>query len=127
MLVDPETQARLPVQPEEPVAPVEPAASETVALDTAAPDDEEYTILVPTTDLSTAGRLIQIAAALMPVHEGEGRGRRLPLGVVEVPEELGLSEGTVPTRIRRQKLGRLVGVNKDEQIELRELVRVHRE
>ena len=30
-------------------------------------DEEEYTILVPTTDMSTAGRLIQVAAALMPV------------------------------------------------------------
>jgi hypothetical protein len=90
-------------------------------------DDEEYTILVPTTDLSSAGRLIQIAAALMPVHEGEARGKVLPLGVVEIPEELGLSSGAVPARLHRQMLGRLRRLNKSPQIELRTLVRVHRQ
>ena len=90
-------------------------------------DDDEYTILVPTTDLSTAGRLIQIAAALMPVHEGEARGKVLPLGVVEIPEELGFSAGAVPARMHRQMLGRLRRVNKSPQIELRTLVRVHRQ
>jgi nucleotide-binding universal stress UspA family protein len=121
MLVDPETQAP---------PPEEPAASPTSANgthDAAAAEDEEYTILVPTTDMSTAGRLIQVAAALMPVHEGEARGRVLPLGVVEIPEELGLSAGTVPARMHRQKLGRLRRVNKSPQIELRTLVRVHRQ
>ena len=58
------------------------------ALQAAAPaDDDQYTILVPTTDLGAAGRLIQVAAALMPVHEGEARGKVLPLGVVEIPED----------------------------------------
>lgn len=118
MLVDPETQA---------LSPAEPATSENGAHDSSAAEDEEYTILVPTTDLSTAGRLIQVAAALMPVHEGEARGRVLPLGVVEIPEDLGLSAGTVPARIHRQKLGRLRRVNKSPQIELRTLVRVHRQ
>jgi glucosyl-3-phosphoglycerate synthase len=120
MLIDPETEA---------LRPGEPAASPTSdngALPPAA-DDEEYTILVPTTDLSTAGRLIQVAAALMPVHEGEARGRVLPLGVVEIPEEIGLSAGTVPARMHRQKLGRLRRINKSPQIELRTVVRVHRQ
>jgi len=90
-------------------------------------DDDQYTILVPTTDLSTAGRLIQVAAALMPVHEGEARGKVLPLGVVEIPEELGLSTGTVPARHHRQMLGRLRRINKSPQVELRTLVRVHRQ
>src|SRR5215213_873590 len=121
MLVDPETQA---LPPEDPAAL---PTTENGAHDTPAAEDEEYTILVPTTDLSTAGRLIQVAAALMPVHEGEARGRVLPLGVVEIPEELGLSAGTVPARIHRQKLGRLRRVNKSPQVELRTLVRVHRQ
>ena len=58
MLVDPDTQAGLATEPATPEngAPDEPGA-----------DDDEYTILVPTTDMSTAGRLIQIAAALMSV------------------------------------------------------------
>src|SRR4051812_22282342 len=91
MLVDPETQARPPEEPG-PVRNSEHAENgalptENGGLSAGAADDEEYTILVPTTDLSTAGRLIQVAAALMPVHEGEARGRVLPLGVVEIPEE----------------------------------------
>jgi glucosyl-3-phosphoglycerate synthase len=134
MLVDPETHA---VPPERPAPALPPELvehldtgvlpAENGSADDSAADDEEYTILVPTTDLSTAGRLIQIAAALMPVHEGEARGRVLPLGVVEIPEEIGLSAGTVPARIHRQKLGRLRRVNKSPQIELRTLVRVHRQ
>ena len=62
---------------------------------------------MPTTDLSTAGRLIQVAAALMPVHEGEARGRVLPLGVVEIPEELGAERrhGAGPASIGRCSVG----------------------
>jgi glucosyl-3-phosphoglycerate synthase len=117
MLVDPDAQTRLVGQP----------AAENGALHTPVPDEEEYTILVPTMDLSTAGRLIQIAAALMPVHEGEARGKVLPLGVVEIPEELGLSAGAIPARHHRQMLGRLRRVNKSPQVELQTLVRVHRQ
>jgi glucosyl-3-phosphoglycerate synthase len=90
-------------------------------------EEDEYTILVPTTDLRAAGRMIQIAAALMPVHEGEARGKVLPLGVVEIPEELGFSAGAIPARIHRQMLGRLRRVRKSPQVELRTLVRVHRQ
>src|SRR5215213_7079290 len=97
------------------------------ATDPAAIDDSEFTILVPTTDLRSAGRLIQLAAALMPVHEGEARGKVLPLGVVEIPEELGFSSGAVPARMHRQMLGRLGRVNKSPRVELRTLVRVHRQ
>jgi nucleotide-binding universal stress UspA family protein len=133
MLVDPETGAAATAEmaPEQNVhLPDGPLADlvdgETNGLASASEEDE-YTILVPTTDLSTAGRLIQIAGALMPVQEGEARGRVLPLGVVEIPEEIGLSAGTVPARIHRQMLGRLRRVNKSPQIELRTLVRVHRQ
>ena len=145
MSVNPEAQADAPdrtspaavdelARPENGVPPDGHAANGVQASDqangatlAAIPEDDEYTILVPTTDLRTAGRLIQIAAALMPVHEGEARGKVLPLGVVEIPEELGLSAGTVPARIHRQMLGRLRRVNKSPQIELRTLVRVHRQ
>jgi nucleotide-binding universal stress UspA family protein len=136
MLVDPDAQARLAAEPatlENGAAPDGQEADQTApvgtngALHAPAPDEEEYTILVPTTDMSTAGRLIQVAAALMPVHEGEARGKVLPLGVVEIPEELGLSAGAIPARQHRQMLGRLRRVNKSPQIELRTLVRVHRQ
>jgi nucleotide-binding universal stress UspA family protein len=136
MLVDPDAQARLATEPAttengavadgqaaDPLAP----AGTNGTLYPPAPEEDEYTILVPTTDMSTAGRLIQIAAALMPVHDGEARGKVLPLGVVEIPEELGLSAGAIPARQHRQMLGRLRRVNKSPQIELRTLVRVHRQ
>ena len=97
------------------------------ATDQTPADENEFTILVPTTDLRSAGRLIQLAAALMPVHEGEARGKVLPLGVVEIPEELGFSSGAVPARMHRQMLGRLGRMNKSPRVELRTLVRVHRQ
>jgi glucosyl-3-phosphoglycerate synthase len=129
MHVDPDAQTMLPPEPaasENGAAPgMQDETNGSVHADT--PEDEEYTILVPTTDLSAAGRLIQIAAALMPVQEGEARGKVLPLGVVEIPEELGLSAGAVPARMHRQMLGRLRRVNKSPQVELRTIVRVHRQ
>src|SRR5690349_15327518 len=108
MAVNPDAQ---PLSHDEPLAlpatsdaarPADPTHA-TSAL--AADEDDEYTILVPSTDLRAAGRMIQLAAALMPIHEGEARGKVLPLGVVEIPEELGFSSGAVPARIHRQMLG----------------------
>ncbi|MCC6178931.1 MAG: glucosyl-3-phosphoglycerate synthase [Chloroflexi bacterium] len=93
----------------------------------ASPSPDDYTILIPTTDLGMAGRLIQIASALMPVHEGEACGKVLALGVVEIPEELGLSSGAVPARHHRQMLGRLRRRNRLPRVEMRTLVRVHRQ
>ncbi len=87
----------------------------------------EYTILVPVADLRAAGELIQVASALMPVHEGEARGKVISLGVVEIPEELAFSEGTIPARMHRQQLGRLRRLNRSPRIEMRTLVRVHRQ
>ena len=130
MLVDPDAQAGLATEPatlENGAAPNGQEADPTATNGALVADEDEYTILVPTTDMSTAGRLIQVAAALMPVHEGEARGKVLPLGVVEIPEDLGLSAGAVPARQHRQMLGRLRRVNKSPQIELRTLVRVHRQ
>ncbi len=87
----------------------------------------DYTILVPVADLRAAGGLIQVASALMPVHEGAARGKVITLGVVEIPEDLALTEGAVPARMHRQLLGRLRRVNKSPQVEMRTLVRVHRQ
>ncbi|MCC7372916.1 MAG: glucosyl-3-phosphoglycerate synthase [Chloroflexi bacterium] len=137
MLVDPRTDAHTtedsatgehggPANSQNAASP-EPNVVPQLLVDESIGDEDEFTILVPTTDLSTAGRLIQVAAALMPVHEGEARGRVLPLGVVEIPEEIGFSAGAVPARIHRQMLGRLRRVNRSPQIELRTLVRVHRQ
>lgn len=132
MLVNPDTRADLPEDPAVPTNGEPPEGTAPNGSSGSGPlpehvDDEQYTILVPTMDLGAAGRLIQIAAALMPVHEGEARGKVLPLSVVEIPEELGLSAGAVPARISRQLLGRLRPVNKSPQVELRTLVRVHRQ
>jgi nucleotide-binding universal stress UspA family protein len=87
----------------------------------------EYTILVPVDDLRAAGRLIQVASALMPVQEGEARGKVISLGVVEIPEDLAFSEGTVPARMHRQALGRLARLKGSPRVEMRTLVRVHRQ
>ena len=87
----------------------------------------EYTILVPVEDLRVAGRLIEVASALMPVQEGEARGKVITLGVVEIPEELALTEGAVPARMHRQLLGRLRRPGRSPRVELRTLVRVHRQ
>ncbi len=87
----------------------------------------EYTILVPVEDLRAAGRLIQLASALMPIHEGEARGKVITLGVVAIPEELALTEGAVPARMHRQQLGRLRRSGKSPRVEMHTLVRVHRQ
>ena len=89
--------------------------------------DEEYTILVPISDLRAAGRLIQVASALMPVQEGAARGKVITLGVVAIPEEMGFSTGAVPARMHRQALGRLRRGTRSPQVEMRTLVRVHRQ
>jgi len=92
-----------------------------------APNDDEYTILLPISDLRTAGRLIQAASALMPVQEGAARGKVITLGVVAIPEELAFSAGAVPARMHRQALGRLRRGSTSPQVEMRTLVRVNRQ
>ena len=94
---------------------------------TTAPEARSYTILVPLTDLREAPRLIRIASALMPLLNRAERGRVVALGVVEIPEELALTEGAVPARMHRQLLGRLRRVGTAPAIELRTLVRVSRQ
>ena len=91
------------------------------------PAPHSYTILVPLADLHAAPRLIRIASALMPLLSRAERGRVVALGVVEIPEELALTEGAVPARMHRQLLGRLRRVGTSPSIELRTLVRVSRQ
>src|ERR671931_2219944 len=86
-----------------------------------------YTILVPLADLHEAAGLIRMASALMPLLSRAERGRVVALGVVEIPEELALTEGAVPARIHRQLLGRLRRVGTSPSIELRTIVRVSRQ
>lgn len=85
-----------------------------------------YTMLVPLADLHEAAGLIRVASALMPLLGGE-RGRVVGLGVVEIPEELALTEGAVPARLHRQLLGRLRRFGRSPSIELRTIVRVSRQ
>ncbi|MFN8526291.1 MAG: glucosyl-3-phosphoglycerate synthase [Chloroflexota bacterium] len=92
-----------------------------------APTPRDYTILVPISNLQMAAPLIQVATALMPVQEGGARGKIITLGVVAIPEELGFTEGAIPARLHRQLLGRLRRLDRSPRIEMRALVRVHRQ
>src|SRR5919199_4915951 len=86
-----------------------------------------YTILVPLADLHEAAGLIRVAASLMPLLSPHERGRVVALGVVEIPEELALTEGAVPARMHRQLLGRLRRLGMSPSVELRTTVRVSRQ
>ncbi|MBI4494264.1 MAG: glucosyl-3-phosphoglycerate synthase [Chloroflexi bacterium] len=89
-------------------------------------EPHDYKILVPLADPRAGTDLIQVAAALMPVQPGGRKGRVVALGVVEIPEELGFTEGAIPARLHRQGLGRLVKLYQSPDVELRTLVRVSR-
>jgi nucleotide-binding universal stress UspA family protein len=85
----------------------------------------DYTILVPLGGDSVAARdLLEIAAALVPVQAGAARGRVVALGIVEIPDALGFSDGAVAVRLERQRLGRLTRLRKSPAIEVRPLARV---
>ncbi len=85
----------------------------------------DYTILVPLVgDRLAARELLEIAAALIPVHAGEARGRVVGLGIVEIPDELAFGEGMHSARLERQRLGRLLRLKESPTIEVRPLVRV---
>jgi nucleotide-binding universal stress UspA family protein len=92
-----------------------------------ATDQRSYTVLVPLADLQEATGLIRVASALMPPAEVAQRGRVVALGVVEIPEEVALTEGAVPARMHRQLLGRLRRLGLSPAIELRTIVRVSRQ
>jgi glucosyl-3-phosphoglycerate synthase len=91
------------------------------------PQRRSYTILVPIADLHEAAGLIRVAAALMPLLGGGEPGRVVALGVIEIPEEMALTEGAVPARIHRQMLGRLRRLGRSPLVELRTTVRVTRQ
>jgi nucleotide-binding universal stress UspA family protein len=85
----------------------------------------EYTVLVPiAADLAPARELLEIAAALVPVQQGESRGRVVALGIVEIPDELAFGGGALAVRQERQRLGRLLRLKKSPAIEVRPIVRV---
>src|SRR5215207_1510201 len=85
----------------------------------------EYTILVPLQMQGAAAReLLEIAAAMVPVHEGAARGRVVALGIVEIPDALGFGEGASAARLERQRLGRLLRLKQSPSMEVRPLVRV---
>jgi glucosyl-3-phosphoglycerate synthase len=86
-----------------------------------------YTILVPLADLHEAAGLIRVASAFMPLLGASQRGRVVALGVVEIPEELALTEGAIPARMHRQQLGRLRRLGMSPSVELRTTVRVSRQ
>jgi glucosyl-3-phosphoglycerate synthase len=94
---------------------------------TVADPTRDYTILIPVADLRMAGPLVQVATALMPVHERGARGRIITLGVVAIPEEMAFSEGAIPARLQRQFLGRLRRFGRSPKVEMRALVRVSRQ
>lgn len=90
--------------------------------------EREFTILVPLSDMRSAGDLIKIAGTLMPVQSGERRGRVVALGVVEVPEDVDFSHGARPAQAHRQRLGRIFRMAaKSPDLEIATLVRVSRQ
>jgi nucleotide-binding universal stress UspA family protein/glycosyltransferase involved in cell wall biosynthesis len=90
-------------------------------------EQSSYTILVPLADLHEAAGLIRVACALMPPVSRAELGRVVALGVVEIPEDLALTEGAVPARMHRQLLGRLRRLGMSPAVELRTTVRVSRQ
>jgi glucosyl-3-phosphoglycerate synthase len=91
------------------------------------PERRSYTIVVPLADLHEAASLLRVAASLMPLLSRAEGGRVVALGVVEIPEELALTEGAIPARMHRQMLGRLRRVAMSPSVELRTTVRVSRQ
>lgn len=87
----------------------------------------EYTILVPLANQRNASGLIQTATSLIPQPPGGPQGKVVVLSVVEIPEEVGYTAGTVPARLHRQVLGRLDTGQNWPDLELRSLVRVSRQ
>jgi nucleotide-binding universal stress UspA family protein len=92
-----------------------------------ATETPSYTILVPLADLQEASALIRVACSLMPPLDLAERGRVVALGVVEIPEDVALTEGAVPARMHRQLLGRLRRLGLAPTLELRTIVRVSRQ
>ncbi len=76
-------------------------------------------ILIPITDPAYAAPYLKLAAALLPPE-----GKILALGVVRIPEDTSLSEGTEDARSYRAVLEELKAYLLDDRIELRTLVRV---
>lgn len=90
--------------------------------------EKEFTILVPLSDMRSAGDLIKIAGALMPVQARGRRGRVVALGVVEIPEEVDFSHGARSAQAHRQRLGRIFKMAaKSPDLEMATLVRVSRQ
>jgi hypothetical protein len=86
-----------------------------------------FTVLVPIADLKDAVGLVRVAAALVQTIVGAGQARIVALSLVEIPEDMALSEGAVAARLHRQSLGRLRRVGLAGSVELRTSVRVARQ
>jgi glucosyl-3-phosphoglycerate synthase len=90
--------------------------------------EKEFKVLVPLADTRSAGDLIRIAAALMPVQSGKRRGRVVALGIVEIPEEMDFSQGVRPAQAHRQQFGRAFKkMAGSPELEIGTLVRVSRQ
>ena len=72
----------------------------------------------------SASDMQALRQAFAPPRKGK---QEVALGVVEIPEELALTEGAVPARMHRQLLGRLRRVGMSPAVELRTTVRVSRQ
>ena len=90
--------------------------------------DKEYTILVPLSDMRSAGEMIKMAGSLMPLRGSERRGRVVALGIVEIPEEVDFSRGVKPAQAHRQRLGRIFKkMSQSPDLEIATVVRVSRQ
>ncbi|HEX2923304.1 MAG TPA: glucosyl-3-phosphoglycerate synthase [Chloroflexota bacterium] len=90
--------------------------------------DKGYTIMVPLSDMRSAGDMIKMAGALVPPREPGRRGRVVALGIVEIPEEADFSRGVRPAQAHRQRLGRIFKkIKESPDLEIATVVRVSRQ
>jgi len=80
---------------------------------------EEYQILIPLADPVGAEDLIEIASSLVQ----NGKGKIIALGVVKIPKDRSLSEGTFEAQKYRQRLQKLAELYNSEHIEIKTIVR----
>jgi len=81
-----------------------------------------YRILLPLANPRTARDLVRIGAGLRG-----GRGTEITaLGIVEVPEEISLSQGAIEARTARRLLQRVLAFGDEEGVEIRTMVRIGR-
>ncbi|GFP21586.1 glucosyl-3-phosphoglycerate synthase [Candidatus Hakubella thermalkaliphila] len=84
--------------------------------------DKTYKIMIPLVRGRRTEERLQIALALTARAES----KIVVLGIVEVPEDLSFSHGAIPARSYRRLLSRAIQVGRQEDVEIRSMVRISR-